>query len=245
MDWHTRFNQQVSWTAELRRYLFARTGQDSARRVLEIGCGTGALLSTLDVRQAVIFGLDINSAFLQQAAGNLPTARLTQGDAHNLPFAESQFDSVYFHFTLLWVNEPQSVLDEARRIVGSGGWVMALAEPDYGGRIDYPDTLAGLGQLQAEALRSQGADIKMGRRLGGLFHQTGLVNIETGVVSGRWMGAASQDEIDLEWQVLDADLTGRLSEHELSRLRQIDRQARESGERTLFVPTFYAIGQVK
>jgi len=245
MNWHTRFTQQVSWTAELRRYLFTRTGQDKARRVLEVGCGTGALLSTLDARQVTIFGLDINRAFLQQAAGNLPMARLTQGDAHYLPFAGGQFDSVYFHFTLLWVTDPQRVLNEALRIVGSGGWIMALAEPDYGGRIDYPDTLAGLGQLQAEALRSQGADTKMGRQLGGLFHQTSLVNVETGVVSGRWVGAASQEEIDLEWQVLDADLMGRVSDQELSRLRQIDHQARESGERTLFVPTFYAIGQVK
>lgn len=245
MDWHTRFTQQVGWTAELRRFLFSRTGQNNARRVLEVGCGTGALLSTLDTRQASIFGLDINRAFLHQAAVNLPIARLTQGDAHNLPFADGQFDSVYFHFTLLWVADPRRVLNEARRIVGSGGWVLALAEPDYGGRIDYPDTLAGLGQAQAEALHSQGADTKMGRRLGGLFHQTGMVNIETGVVSGRWMGNATQEEIDLEWQVLEADLTGRLSHQELSRLCQIDHQARESGERTLFVPTFYAIGQVK
>ena len=103
-----------------------------------------------------------------------------------LPFAGGQFDSVYCHFTLLWVADPLRVLCEARRPLQTGGWVLALAEPDYGGRIDYPETLAETGRLQAESLRRQGADIQLGRRLRALFHQAGLRNIESGVVSGQW-----------------------------------------------------------
>ncbi len=100
------------------------------------------------------------------------------------------------------------------------------------------------GRLQAESLRRQGADTHLGRRLGALFHQAGLLNIETGVVSGQWREPPSQVDLDLEWAVLEADLQGMLSMQELARLRQIDRQAWQSGERLLFVPTFYAIGQV-
>jgi hypothetical protein len=79
--------------------------------------------------------------------------------------------------------------------------------------------------------------------LGALFHQAGLQNIETGVLSGQWREPPSQVDLDLEWAVLEADLRGMLSIQELTRLRQIDRQAWQSGERLLFVPTFYAIGQ--
>ena len=32
---------------------------------------------------------------------------------------------------------------------------MALAEPDYGGRIDYPEQLGHIGRWQAQALRKQ------------------------------------------------------------------------------------------
>ena len=244
MEWHTRFTQQVGWTSELRRYLFDLTDQNDARYILEAGCGTGALLSTLNTLPARIFGLDINKAFLQQAALNTPLAILTQGDAHQMPYADSQFDSVYFHYVLLWVARPLDILKEARRIVRRGGWVMALAEPDYGGRVDFPDPLAELGRIQAELLRKNGADPAMGRQLSGLFHQTGLVNVETGVVGGRWVGTTSQEDIDMEWAVLVSDLKGRLPDQELARLRQVDLQARQSGERVLFVPTFYAIGQV-
>jgi hypothetical protein len=100
------------------------------------------------------------------------------------------------------------------------------------------------GRLQAESLARQGADTRLGRRLSALFHQAGLQNIETGVVSGQWREPPTQAELDQEWAVLESDLHGILTGQELARLRQIDREAWQSGERLLFVPTFYAIGQV-
>ena len=57
MDWHKRFVQQAGWTSELRNYLFKRAGLPAARRVLEVGCGSGAILSGL-VTGAAIHGLD-------------------------------------------------------------------------------------------------------------------------------------------------------------------------------------------
>jgi SAM-dependent methyltransferase len=243
MDWHARFTQQAHWTADVRRHLFARTRLEQARLVLEIGCGTGAVLSTLPISPAQVFGLDINRAFLSQATDNAPGATLVQGDALHLPFGSGQFDCVYCHFTLLWVADPLQVLSEARRLIRSDGWVMALAEPDYGGRIDYPDTLVETGRLQAESLRDQGADTCLGRRLGGLFHKVGLDNIETGVISGQWREPPAQVDLDQEWAVVEWDLQGKLSVQEIARLREVDWQAWQTGERLLFVPTFYAIGQ--
>jgi SAM-dependent methyltransferase len=243
MDWHTRFTQQAKWTDELRRYLFAQSGLEQADRILEIGCGTGAVLARLPVTPGQVFGLDINRAYLTQAAGYAPGASLIQGDALDLPIANAQFDCIYFHFTLLWVADAGRALSEARRVLRSGGWLMALAEPDYGGRIDYPDELVEAGRLQAEALHRQGADTQMGRRLGALFNQADLRNIETGLLSGQWRQPPSQADLDEEWAVLEADLQGVLSTQELARLRQVDMEAWQSGRRVLFVPTFYAIGQ--
>jgi hypothetical protein len=119
--------------------------------------------------------------------------------------------------------------------------VIALAEPDYGGRIDYPEELVELGRRQEAALRNQGADPRMGRTLAEVFHRTGLQDIEAGVLGGQWKGKPSRQEWELEWDVLQSDLG---MGQNLDRLRFLDWDARERGERILFVPTFYALGRV-
>jgi hypothetical protein len=128
-----------------------------------------------------------------------------------------------------------------QRVTRPGGWVLALAEPDYGGRVDYPEALAEAGRLQAEALRAQGAEPNMGRRLMALFRQTGLAQVSAGVLGGQWH---SDDPGDwrAEWAVLRADLGDRLTEAEYELLYRIEAEARQTGERVLFVPTFYAAG---
>jgi len=242
MDWHDRFTQQARWTAGLRGYLFERSGLAPGQRLLEVGCGTGALLSSLDGFNLQLHGLDIDGEFLRQAQRHAPAARLARGDAHRLPYAGDSFDLVCCHFVLLWVRDPGQVVSEMRRMVRPGGWVLALAEPDYGGRVDYPEDLIRLGTLQEAALRRQGAETRLGRRLGALFHASNLREVGTGVLGGQWRQAPSMQEQAQEWAVLQADLGDEITDSEFRRLQQIDNEAWAHGERVLFVPTFYALG---
>jgi ubiquinone/menaquinone biosynthesis C-methylase UbiE len=158
-----------------------------------------------------------------------------------LPLAANSFDIVYCHFFLLWVVDATQALAEMNRVARPGGWVLALAEPDYGGRIDYPPPLASAGRLQLEALRAQGAEPETGRRLAHLFHQAGLTQIRTGVLGGQWSQMDS-NEWQLEWETLRRDLTGLVSPAEIERLYRLEVASRKAGERVLFVPTFYAAG---
>lgn len=242
-DWHNRFLQQSGWTQSLRPYLLARLGLSPASRVLETGCGTGAITAALNAEtSAQIFGLDLNPAYLRLAQRNDPGTRYTNANALHLPFSEDAFDAVVCHFFLLWVPQAAAALAEMRRVTRPGGAIIAFAEPDYGGRIDYPTELVALGQMQAEALRRQGADVTMGRKLSGLFHQAGLRNIETGLLGAQWQERPSPAEIDLEWKTLEADLVGSFQEEKLIALQRINNAAWENGSRVLFVPTFYAVG---
>jgi SAM-dependent methyltransferase len=248
-DWHKRFKQQARWTAPLRRYLFDETDLGSAHTIIEVGCGTGALLSELIPNTSIeasphIHGLDIDPSYLGLARAHAPTARLVQGDAHRLPYATASFDMAVCHFLLLWVDDPVMVLNEMRRLVRPGGAVLALAEPDYGGRIDYPDELSQLGRWQERALSNQGADTRLGRRLGAIMHQVGMAHVETGILGGQWRDHSSSEAWLSEWQVIHADLETTVDPEALERLRAIDQQACQSGERVLFVPTFYSWGRV-
>jgi hypothetical protein len=131
-----------------------------------------------------------------------------------------------------------------KRVTRSGGSVLALAEPDYTGRVDKPEALAPLGRWQAESLRRQGADPGLGRRLAELFHQTGIRLLETGPMRGGGERPLSPRERELEWAVLEADLAGVAPAEEVQKLKQLDEEAWEGGERVLHVPTYFAHGVV-
>jgi SAM-dependent methyltransferase len=244
-EWHARFSLQARWTQALRSYLLPRAGLESARRVLDVGCGTGALQGELRQRlSTLVHGVDIDPGMLTEARRNSPGSIFTLGDAHNLPYEDGSFDLTLCHFLLLWVANPSEVLSEMRRVTRPGGALLALAEPDYGGRIDYPSELAELGRLQADSLRRQGAEPELGRRLASLFTSLRLENIESGVLGAQWSSPLSPAELESEWAVIRYDLGASLSMSELEHLRQVDAEAWRSGRRVLYVPTFYAWGRV-
>jgi ubiquinone/menaquinone biosynthesis C-methylase UbiE len=252
MDWHSRFLQQAGWTSALRLYLFERAGLVRARRVLDVGCGTGAILSGLTTT-ASINGVDLDPARLVEARLNTPSASLTCGNALALPYQSGIFDITFCHFLLLWVHDPLMALTEMKRVTRSGGAVLALAEPDYTSRVDKPAALAPLGRWQTESLERQGADTGLGRHLADLFRQAGLVPFEAGLIENRpGSDTKLQDnqvlytpaERNLEWETLEADLAGFVPADEIRRLRSMDDRAWLDGERVLYVPTYFAWGVV-
>jgi SAM-dependent methyltransferase len=243
MDWHSRFLQQAGWTRDLRSYLFEQAGLDQAGRILEAGCGTGAILSSL-VTPAVVHGLDLDYARLFEARTHAPGAALTCGNALALPYPGGVFDITFCHFLLLWVHDPLQTLLEMKRVTRPGGAVMALAEPDYSARVDKPAVLVSLGRWQTESLRRQGADPGLGARLEGLFRQAGISLIETGTLGGDHELMPSSAERELEWMVLEADLQDQVPAAEIQRMKVLDQRAWERGERDLHVPTHFAWGKV-
>ena len=243
MNWHTRYIQQSAWTRDLRAYLFEKAGLARARRVLEVGCGTGAILSTLETT-ASLHGLDLDPAALTQCRIHAPAASLTRGNALHLPHANRTIDITYCHFLLLWVKNPLQVLFEMKRVTKPNGHILALAEPDYHARTDKPGELAQLGKWQTESLQHQGADPGIGARLADLFHQAGIRLVETGAIQSRDNEALEPGEWENEWVALESDLTGIIPRQEIQQMKRLDKQAWERRERVLYVPTYFAWGQV-
>jgi len=249
-DWHKRFALQAGWTSNTRQYLFKLAGAADAKRVLDVGSGTGALSGEIASRGIQFpVGIDFNPDFITLAADQAPDCNFAIADAHDLPFKQGIFDISFCHFVLMWVADPLEVLKQMARVTRPGSAVLALAEPDYGGRIDYPRELEIINQWQSAGIRHLGGDPNFGRQIKGLFHQAGFSNIETGVIGAQWKAPPSREDIESEWKVIHHDLSTLGKENsEFSKnsegLKNLDIQSWANGERILYVPTFYVLGRV-
>ena len=245
-QWHQRYQQQARWTQNLRKYVYERVDIRTAKRILDVGCGTGVLLGELRrISSGSLFGLDIDFNSISIVQQSILKSILTHGDALRLPFHSGSFDVSLCHFLLLWVKNPLQVLHEMRRVTHDGGYILALAEPDYGGRIDFPDKLSQIGHWQIEALINQGANPVIGRELRSLFSECGLKNIEVGVLGGQWGEEWGDDDFELEWEVILSDLHNKNEFMEsANEYKSLELDSREKHQRILYVPTFYALGEV-
>jgi len=239
--WHFRYQQQATWTCETRRYLFNQAGVDPDDRILDIGCGSGAIMEALtDEGFTDLTGIDIDPTILSTLHRPFP---VSCADGMELPFSVNTFDHAFCHFTLMWSTDPQQMVCEMYRVTRSGGWIFLLAEPDYGGRLSYPQELEKLADLQTEALHRQGANTKMGRELLTLLSACGLQNASGGIIgSETHQGSSNPLSIDLE--VLRRDLEGILAAEEAERILRKARTSAYSPGASWYVPVCYACGQV-
>jgi ubiquinone/menaquinone biosynthesis C-methylase UbiE len=104
-------------------------------RVLEIGCGTGGVTRTLaqwpGVSEAV--GIDPSPVFISKArelGAAFPNLYFEDGDGRSLPFEDQMFDVVVVHTTMCHVPNPESLVEEAFRVLRPNAW-LAIFDGDY------------------------------------------------------------------------------------------------------------------
>ena len=242
-EWDEQFARQAGWTRGTRAHLYRRANLLRAGRVLDVGSGTGAVTEELAARtQGQVIGIDLDPGMVDFARRRNGKAEYRTGDAHHLAFNNGWFDLVACHFLLLWCDDAATVAREMVRVARPGGSVLVCAEPDYGGRIDYPDLP--LGRWQAEALHREGADPRMGRKLRSLFALPGVRHVELGLIPGLWDLATLRAEFDAEWSLWERSLEDIVPPHELADVKAADLAAIEAGERLVFMPVFYALVRV-
>jgi len=115
---------QGSHARALYPYLLREIGRAWGGRVLDVGCGTGALLEQVlseDPRRQVT-GLDLSANMLDRARKRLgDRAVLVQGDSEHLPFPDRSFDIVVCCDSFHHYPNPGAVLAEIARVLEFGG----------------------------------------------------------------------------------------------------------------------------
>jgi ubiquinone/menaquinone biosynthesis C-methylase UbiE len=245
-DWHAQYLRQARWTQATRNQLYRRANLLRAERVLDVGCGTGVLTKELARRtRGEVTGLDIDPARIafarEQAPGarNVPV-RYEEGDVLDLSYPKGYFGIVACHFLLLWVADPERALREMARVTRPGGYVLVCAEPDYGGRVDWPELP--IGEWQREGLRRQGADPLIGRRLRHLLGSAGL-RASVGVLPSLWDAEALRENFKAEWTWLAHDVGEEVDASAFAQVKSDAYAAVKEGTRLVYLPIFYAMGR--
>jgi ubiquinone/menaquinone biosynthesis C-methylase UbiE len=189
------------WSRRLAPLFLDFAGLAAGERVVEIGCGTGALTFELPKRAdiAQVEAIDYEQQFVDAARERNTDPRITiqQGDAHNLPFADGQFDRALSMLVLHFVSDPERATAEMRRVVRPGGIAAATVWDNFGGQPAirmFWDTVAAIEPRAAER-RSAAMIRPMTQRgeLAGAFSRAGLVEVAEATLM-IWMDFGSFDD---------------------------------------------------
>ncbi|HEY7602815.1 MAG TPA: methyltransferase domain-containing protein [Gaiellaceae bacterium] len=160
---------------------FARaSGVDRGQRVLDVGCGTGALTSVLAdiVGPGSVAAVDPSEPFASQCGDSVPGADVRVGPAEALPFGDGEFDRALAQLVFHFVDDPAKSVSEMARVTKPGGVVSACVWDMTGGMTMIGAYWAAVSETgvpgRSEVERFGG---KPGE-LAGLWHDSGLRDVD-------------------------------------------------------------------
>lgn len=99
---------------------------------LEVGCGSGRFMERLGID----VGVDLSERLLKIARSR--GCEVLIADGGHLPFRDDSFSSAYLIFTLCFLQNPESVLAEIRRVLRDNGVLTVCIVPrDSGLGMEY------------------------------------------------------------------------------------------------------------
>lgn len=176
----------------------------AGHRVLDVGCGPGALTSLLVTAVGAdhVAAVDPSPEYVAATRGRNAGVDVREAAAESLPFRDATFDAAVAQLVVNFMNDAHAGVGEMRRVTRLGGRV-AGAVWDYGGEM----TLLRKFWDAASFVNPSGAvhDERQMRyhtpdALESLWTQVGLV----GVIVGPAVVTASYEGFDDLWQPLEA-----------------------------------------
>jgi SAM-dependent methyltransferase len=113
---------------------FADFAAVDGQRVLDVGCGPGALTAELVARMGpdAVSAVDPSEPFVAAARERHPGVRVQRASAEQLPFGDQEFDAALAQLVVHFMTDPIAGLREMARVTRQDGTVAACVW-DYGG----------------------------------------------------------------------------------------------------------------
>jgi SAM-dependent methyltransferase len=133
-DAYDRFMGRYS--SQLSPQLADYAGVAAGQRVLDVGCGPGALTAELVARvtAANVTAVDPSPSFVEAARSRHPGVEVLQASAEALPFGDEAFDSSLAQLVVHFMTDPLAGVTEMTRVTREGGTVAACVWDHGGGR---------------------------------------------------------------------------------------------------------------
>jgi ubiquinone/menaquinone biosynthesis C-methylase UbiE len=239
---------QAIETAEERVPLYLKVGLKDAENILDVGCGSGVVTRDIArMTQGTIVGMDESKDMIDVARDVLNqnyNANLTIASAEFIPFHNNSFDITTCNLLLMWTKYPQKVVNEMTRVTKKGGIVLASLEPDYGGKLHFPENQKVDPIFSGKAIEDKGGDPHIGRKLRSIFVKAGL---ETEVGIGNTRIWSCEEDKAYYFHARDfyvhALKNAGLSEGDIDQWEYTYLKSLEEGIQLNFFPQFYAIGK--
>lgn len=160
-------------------------GVRGGQRVLDVGCGPGALTAELVARLGpeAVAAVDPSAPFVAATRARYPGVDVRRASAEQLPFEDGAFDAALAQLVVHFMSDPVAGLAEMARVTRGDGVVAACV-------WDHAGSQGPLG-LFWEAARELDPDVKDESQLAGareghlteLFEAAGLLDIEETTVT--------------------------------------------------------------
>lgn len=122
-----RYARNARFVSDLGAPVLELLNPRPGERILDLGCGDGALTKKLVAAGAVVVGIDASSDMIAQACTEGLDARVM--DAHNIVFDDDPFDAVFSNAAMHWMTDPEAVLKGVVGCLRPGGRLVA----EFGG----------------------------------------------------------------------------------------------------------------
>jgi SAM-dependent methyltransferase len=133
-DAYDRFMGRYS--SQLSAQLADLAGIETGQRVIDVGCGPGALTTELVQRLGAnaVAAVDPSEQFVEAARTRHPGVDVQLASAEDLPFGEDEFDAALAQLVVHFMADPVAGLAEMRRVTRPDGVVAASVWDVGGGR---------------------------------------------------------------------------------------------------------------